>query len=286
MTRAKLYPTLLVALSVLLVASLAGGALILRALFLYQDNHPPSSPFVAGKCKAPALVAHWNFDEVTNAETRDSTPYANHARLEVTRRPLAELRYGLPRHVAGIRGKALELEKHHWVSAENNDCFTTDRFTFAAWVWLEETGNTPTIASKSSWTHDGWWLMTTTKGPQANDRYLDLGISWGSGRTHIESGYQLALREWHHIALTVDNTRGEVRFFIDGKPFGPRHTNVPRWLVNWDQNFVVGDYDGSTRWPWIGKLDDVQFYNYALPDTEAAALYLSSGGSLSLPGGR
>lgn len=286
MTRSR-HMHLLVVLSILLVAAVAGGALILRAFFLYQDNQPPHSPFVAGKCQAPGLVAHWTFDDVSGDVAPDSSPYANHARLEVINRPLSKARYGLPELVAGTRGKALEFRELQWVAAGNNDCFTTDRFTFAAWVWLGDTGNAPTIVSKSSWPHNGWWLMTTTKGPQDKDRYLDLGIAWGSGRRHVESGYQLPLREWHHVALTVDNKRGEVQFFIDGQPYGPRHTQVPTWLVNWDQDLVVGDYDGSTRWPWVGKLDDVRFYNYALPDAEAAALYTSAGGgSTSLADGR
>jgi hypothetical protein len=276
MTRTKIYRYVLVVLAILLIASLAGYVLLLRAFHLYEDEHPPSSAFVTGKCKTPGLVAHWTFDDITSDVAPDASPSANHGRLEVGRRPLSKLRHGLPAQTLGVRGKALQFAEQQWISAGNNDCFTAEQFTFAAWVWLEQTGNAPTIAGKAAWPHNGWWLMTTSKGPQANERYLDLGISWGSGRAHVQSGYQLPLREWHHIVLTVSNTRREVQFFVDGKPYGPLHTNVPTWLVNWDHDFVVGDYDGSARWPWAGKLDDVRFYNYVLPAAESAALY--SGG--------
>ena len=110
---------------------------------------------------------------------------------------------------------------------------------------------------------------------QGHDRYIDFGIAWGSGFTHVEAGYQLPLREWHHVVASLDDAARTGRFFIDGKPFGDMKTNVPRWLVNWDHDLFVAEYDGSGRWPWKGKLDDVRIYNRALSATEVTQLYNS-----------
>jgi hypothetical protein len=181
----------------------------------------------------------------------------------------------LPRAVQGISGTAVEFNGRQWLAAGNNDCFTSDRFTIAVWIWLDEGGTVPTIVGKSAWPENGWWLMTTTRGIQAEDHYLDLGLLWPGGRAHVESGYRVPLREWHHVVVTVDNERHEVQFFVDGKSVS-RRTGVPAWHVNWDHELVIGDYDGSTRWPWIGKIDDLSFYNYVLSDEECRALYTAA----------
>jgi hypothetical protein len=124
--------------------------------------------------------------------------------------------------------------------------------------------------SKSSWPfYDGWWLCSAKQGV----RDIDVGIAWGNGFTHIKSGYQLPLREWHHIAVSMDNLRHEAQFYIDGKIYGAKHKNVPNWLVNWNHDLFLGEYDGSGRWPWFGKLEDVRFYNKVLSNEEAQKIY-------------
>ena len=95
-----------------------------------------------------------------------------------------------------------------------------------------------------------------------------MAVAWGTSFTHIESGYKLPLKEWHHIAVTMNNKDHEVQFFVDGLPFGEKHTNVHEWLTNWNHELFIGDYDGSGRWPWDGKLDEVRFYNKILNEKE------------------
>ena len=264
----------LVALALLLVASLT----LNFAMLHYRRSHahavPSQTPFVGGKCGAPSLVGHWDFENLSRDGrfAADQSGHGNHARLAVADRLFSSLRYKRPKQVDGADGRALALSGRQWLGAGNSDCFTAERFTVAAWIWLDEVGNVPTIVGKSAWPHNGWWLMTTTGGIQAEDRYLDLGLLWPGGFTHVESGYQVPLREWHHVVVTADNERREVRFFVDGKPVS-RHSDVPRWQVNWDQELVIGDYDGTTRWPWNGKLDDVRFYNHVLDDSQCIALY-------------
>jgi hypothetical protein len=58
-----------------------------------------------------------------------------------------------------------------------------------------------------------------------------------------------------------------------GHPFGPVHTSVPAWLTNSDHDLLVGEYDGSCRWPWVGKIDDLRIDNRTLGAEEVLALY-------------
>jgi hypothetical protein len=240
----------------------------------YRAGHPATTPYVTGKCTTAGLVGHWKFDQIADGSTPDAGPYGHHGRLALAPRAFAPLRFSAPALVAGPQGNALQLGGNQWVTIANNDCFATERFTVAAWVWLEEADGVPTIAAKSAAGTDGWWLCTTSLGAQEAERYLDFGIGLGEDRiAHVKSGYQLPLREWHHVVASLDNTRSEAQFFIDGKPYGPKHSGVPKWPVNTSHDFMIGEYDGSGRWPWRGKLDDVRFYNYVLSEDEARALY-------------
>jgi hypothetical protein len=269
MTRLSLYRR---AVAVLLVLWLAALGWVLHSR--YRADHPATTPYVAGKCTAAGLVGHWKFDEVAGGATPDAGPYGHHGRLALAPRAFAPLRFSPPALVPGPRGNALQFGGKQWVTAANNDCFATGQFTVAAWVWLEEAHGVPTIAAKSAASTDGWWLCTTSLGAQEAERYLDFGIAVGGGRiAHVKSGFQLPLREWHHVVASLDNTRSEAQFFIDGKPYGPKHTGVPKWSVNTSHDFMIGEYDGSARWPWRGKLADVRFYNYVLSADEARALF-------------
>jgi len=48
---------------------------------------------------------------------------------------------------------------------------------------------------------------------------------------------------------------------------------VNKWLTNWNHDMFIGGYDGSGRWPWFGKLDDVRYYNTILTPEEIFSIY-------------
>jgi hypothetical protein len=268
-----------ISIGIAVLAAFAASALYgvwrTRRLASYKANNARVTNFEAGRCRSKGLVAHWKFDEATSFGTPDSSPAANHGRFELA--PGAGVLEKPPRLVEGRVGKALELGQKQWVIGGNNDCFASEQITVAAWVWQkDESGTVPTIAAKSGFPFDGWWLCSTSTRIQGHERFIDLGIAWGSGYSHVNSGYQLPLREWHHIAASLDNAAHEAQFFVDGKPFGEKHVGISSWLINWDHELFVGEYDGTGRWPWKGKLDDVRIYNRILSAQEVEAIYSSS----------
>lgn len=219
------------------------------------------------------MVAHWRFDETRGSSTPDDSGAGNDGTFGIPLQPFAEYRFPRAIVAPGRIGNALEFQKRQWVLGENSACFASEQVSVMAWVWLETVSGAPTIAAKSAWPLDGWWLMTTNMPTFGSERYLELGIAWGSGWGHVKSGYQLPLREWHHVAVTMDNALQEVQFFIDGKPYGEKHTDVHKWLVNYSTNFMVGDYDKSGRWPWHGKIDDVRVYNRVVSAEEVISAF-------------
>ena len=246
------------------------------------------------KCQedSSALVFSWSFDELKGHLTPDASKnnftgklgslFDDHALF--FRIPQRLRNFALPAATPGAMGKgqALKFDGTNWVHAGNSKCFTQDRFTLVLWAYKDKSLTpvegewlVPTLAAKSAWPANGWWLCTK---PNTND--LDMAISWGAGRQHIHSGFTFVPETWHHIAVTMDNLEHEIQFFIDGKPYGEKHTNVPTWLTNWDQNLYVGEYDGTARWPWLGRIDNVHFYNSELTADEIHSIYTREGGKL------
>jgi hypothetical protein len=236
-------------------------------------------------CKQPekGLVFNWSFDQVDGVHTDDSSGNGIPGRMGSLfdnhrlffKIPTRFRSFALPRQVEGVNGKSLLFNGRNWVSAGNCKCFASDTFSLSMWIWRTKTRPAvkgdwfvPTLAAKSSWPGTGWWLCT-----QPNTANLDMAVSWGSERRHIHSGFEIPPEEWHHVAVTMDNVRHEIGFFIDGKRFGEAHTGVPAWLTNWDQELYVGDYDGTGRWPWLGKIDNVQFHTGILSQEQVREIY-------------
>jgi hypothetical protein len=239
------------------------------------------------ECKqdSAGLVFHWSMDDVDGNTVADQSGHGVNGILGSLfdnhrlffKIPARYRAFALPQPIKGAIGKALEFDGRNWVHAGNTRCYTTDRFTISAWIWKKKERHpvkgdwiVPTVAAKSDWPGNGWWLCT-----QPNTQFLDMAISTGPTRKHIHSEWEIPPEEWHHVLVTMDNPDHEIRFFIDGKQFGKAHTDVPTWETNWDQNLFVGDYDGTGRWPWLGRIDDFYFWNKVLTEEEIAAHFAS-----------
>lgn len=264
-------------LSILVSAHIYSKAIAtvrMRALMLYSDS-------CAAETQNPVL--HWTFDEVGGNQTPDQSGNNNSGTLGSLFDdhriffpiPSSFRSWALPDQVPGVGGKALRFGGKNWVHGGNKGCYSSEKFTLSLWAWMdpplpvtEKSWKVPTLAAKSQWPGNGWWLCT-----QPNTANIDMAISWGAKRRHLHSGYAMPSNEWHHIAVTMDNEAREARFFIDGAPYGEKHVNVEKWIANWDQNLYVGDYDGTAKWPWFGRIDNVRFYNTVLPPEDILAIY-------------
>ena len=279
-----------------LTYALSGTLVVMLTLFIYEVHlhikYIHSNPPVK-TCKTKqivddesGLVSYWSFDKIKDDRVEDLSGNKNVGQIKsainlhfipkmIKSYFDTDYIFGRYEIVDGVKGEAICLYGRRWVAGGNIDLYNTNKFTVAVWVWRETDKYTvPTIMAKGSWPFDGWWLTTTLGG-----RGVDMGIAWGTGLKHVESGYELPLREWHHIAVTMNNRDHEIQFFIDGLPFGKKHENVPEWVINWNHELFVGDYDGSGRWPWVGKLDEARFYNKILSEGEIANVYNSDRGS-------
>lgn len=276
-----------IAMTLLQIFTLGILFFITYGFIKYKHENPPITEHInksyVEDSSVIGLVSHWEFENIlAGNKLADKSGNENTGILKssinlhfIKRVAQNSFNYhyilGLPRIVSGKIGNSIEINGRQWISGGNHKAYNTNTFTVSAWVWNENDDRNwaPTIIAKGSWPfYDGWWLCTKN-----NTRYVDMGIAWGESYEHIESGYELPLREWHHIAVSMNNKSHQVMFFVDGLPYGKMHENVHEWLVNWSHDLFVGDYDGSGRWPWYGRLDDVRYFDRILSDEEILAVY-------------
>jgi hypothetical protein len=271
---------LLTIMSVILTGLLAS---LIYYYIDYRHSNPPVNVCRVKQLKSnnSGLLLHWSFDKIQDDKVYDISGNMNTGKIEsaLNRHFIRKMIksnfdidyiFGIHKIVKGVKGNAIGINGRQWVSGGNIKAFNTNTFSVSVWVWRDnDIYSVPTIMAKGSWPYfDGWWLTT-----KPEERSIDMGIAWGVSFKHIESGYELPLKEWHHIAVTMDNVNHEIQFYIDGLPYGEKHKNVPEWIVNWNHKLFVGDYDGSGRWPWEGKLDEVRYYNKILNDREVLQIY-------------
>lgn len=271
-----------------LVAILTGSLVLTISLLLfvsYLSNHywqgqPPttrhSQKHKQRDSKEP--VSHWEFETTKSFYLNDidgnkylgsvkSIIMMQYPRKILNRIFNAHFALGTPKIVRGINGNAIEIDGKQWISGGNFSEYNTNTFTISTWVYREHNDDmVPTFISKSSWPYDGWFLC-------ANKRNIEMGIAWGESQTHIESGYELPIKEWHHIAVTMNNQAHEIQFFIDGLPYGEKHVNIHEWLINWNHDLFIGDYDGGGIWSWTGKIDDTYYFDRILSNEEIFSIY-------------
>ena len=141
--------------------------------------------------------------------------------------------------------------------------------------WLVDhdgAGSTPDSAATSLVIQDNWFVT------HDNERLPG----------HILNG------DWHHIAITYDQTTSKISYYIDGE----KATNVSdassTWLTNgaphgpvmfqdtygfvlggWNKHANLGNGAPTDAWiqSWQGGLDQFRLYNKALSDSEVKALY-------------
>ena len=89
----------------------------------------------------------------------------------------------------------------------------------------------------------------------------------GIGR---QSYSYIADHEWHHLALTLDNEKGELKFYLDGQSpegFSSRNKCVSKASQGNDGGYFINRFAPNPNNILFGDLDEIAFYDKTLPPT-------------------
>jgi hypothetical protein len=207
------------------------------------------------------LIGWWEMDDGSGSTATDSTVYGNDGTLfgNVTWVDDAERSWCL-----NFPG-----DPNHYVAMPNEPFFDiTDDITAMAWMKATyvDWRNFSTIIAKGQDGSGGWGLQKAGR-DNAVSFYVDVsGMPWDG----IQAGVGIFDNQWHHVAGVYDGSNAYI--YIDGgldsnsvACSGSMSTN------NWD--VYVGLNSQSMARSWLGRIDDVRVYNYALTQSEINDIY-------------
>jgi len=200
----------------------------------------------------PPQIAHWKLDETGGEITEDS---AGDHDGTLQGDPIWRPQGG---RIAG----ALEFDgQGDHVNCGNDSNFNiTGAITLAAWIKTESSSGKKTILAK----HDDTWRIRIQNG---NFELVLPGLSGEQWFT--VTGSAVNDNRWHHV-LGVYDGQSKASVYIDGSLDASREAAGS--LNTNDEDVCIGRNSLLPERDFVGRIDDVQVYDYALNDDEIADL--------------
>ncbi|MFC1658220.1 LamG domain-containing protein [Candidatus Omnitrophota bacterium] len=199
----------------------------------------------------------WKFNEGIGTDAYDSGPNGNDGTLE-NMEPATDW-------VNGLYGKALEFGgTDEYVNCGTDDSLNpADEITVAAWVNIDTITDYARIVSKEA--SDGGNYLLQARG--ASDDFVFMCAGEYAASTTPLSGNT---DKWFHIAGTYDGS--DVRIYVNGveEDSTPNTASIPSSSA--DLNIARSSYSPTAEEYFIGKIDDVRIYDYALSGGEIREL--------------
>ena len=168
--------------------------------------------------------------------------------------------------VPGKIGNALEISSEEYISV-NQVIDRPEQFTIASWVKTATSGALLSFRDSVNKTYSCFEIEQGNDGTAGALRYAQWDGSTWQGVTTLKT---VNNDQWHHVAMTYDE--GQVTLYIDGLMQDSTLLTNNNESASADELLIA-----SNRWAeyqFAGLLDDIQFYNYPMTNTEIAALYL------------
>ena len=211
-----------------------------------------------------ALAAHYPFDD---GSADDASGSGNHGDLFGGVTAVNDPVRGNVLRFDGVAGSYIRVAQ----SASLNNI--AGAITIAMWLNTTTTSSRQVIekggTSGAAWYTTPWGIRMET------DRRLRL--NWGNGLPAPPGplySTALGLNTWTHVAMTYDSalTSNQRKFYINGVlDTQSDWTTVP--TTNTNDLFIGTDfYNSTSRWAYIGMIDDVRIYAKALTASEIQSI--------------
>ncbi len=211
------------------------------------------------------LEAHWKLDEHGGSIARDSSGRGLDATFK-----------GNPARVPGKLGGAVRLDGlSQYVDAKRAAAFRLlGSMTVSAWIRpasfpVDDAVIASNIEDMSGATL-GWQLDTTIdRGPRT------IGFKVGDACNQLTARYgatPLVANEWYHVAAVYDAQARKMDVYLNGVlDDGPLVGTISRMHRSSRQPLSIGRRSDRKGYEFIGTLDDVQVYSFALSAEEIVA---------------
>jgi prepilin-type N-terminal cleavage/methylation domain-containing protein len=221
---------------------------------------------------ATSLAGEWNFDSqnandssgnnnngtVSGAVSTSTTPYGN--------------------NVVGQYAMSFDgIDDYAMVSY--SDKFHSNSKSASLWfkALSSDAGAYPPRVLLGSWSHSGadrrGWAIIQESG--------SICVSVGdAGHNEIKSCYSVSLGGWHHVFFSHDYDSSKLYLYVDGKKVGD--LNIAGYYATGNR-LGVGTYPGGEpHWVFHGLIDEIRFYNVALPASAVREQYIAGLDRLSI----
>lgn len=152
----------------------------------------------------------------------------------------------------------------------------TGSFTISFWIMPQLGGMMP-ILSKGTTLFDGeeWQTEFALLHTGNNQIRFLIGSADSGFYTDVSSTSRTTPNKWYHIAAVCRQNGGDhtLSLYVDGSLSGVRTESYPRKLSPSGAPLEVGRY--YMGWPqfFMGRIDDIRIYNYALSSNQISSLY-------------
>lgn len=159
---------------------------------------------------------------------------------------------------AGWQEGTVDLRKGGYVTFPHHAHFDLQQpLSLECWVWFDQQGQMPVVASCGIWRQTGWFLQ-----------WIGNQWRWHAGGVDCDGGQPVTGR-WIHVVATSDGHTS--RLYQDGKQVAER--SAPAAMASWPGEMHVGQYSGSPGAPYQvhGRIAGVRLYHRLLDPAEIAA---------------
>ncbi|HQA74146.1 LamG-like jellyroll fold domain-containing protein [Flavobacterium sp.] len=198
----------------------------------------------------PQILANYTFDN-----TLSDVNGANAFELQ------AGMTYGTDR--SGVANKALFINGTGTTVSLTNLPVGNSSRTFSFWIKPTQSNGSNRIFSYGS-------PSGTAAYGASFDATRVYNFSWTTNLSFLQS---TSLNVWKHIVCTYEQSTSTASLYTDGVL---RASVTANWSTANNGIFYLGSLFGETGSRYIGFLDDLQIYNYALTGAEITSLYTSN----------
>ena len=173
----------------------------------------------------------------------------------------------------------LEAGSSQYLSVADNVALSiTGDISMEAWVKVESFASnaTYTIMSKFTSTGDQRSYIFSYRNPSSVPQlYLNCpSVGAGEAGDEFSENVDLGTGVWHHVAVTVNHTTNEVKFYVDGAQEGSTQTITINSIFDGNAAFMIGALTTTVVTQFFdGLIDEVRVWSDVRTTAEILASY-------------